>query len=432
MSQFHRNGRMVGLALVMWQVHVTLFASWGNRFEAQRRPAERRAADQGMPMTETRLDVLFLNSLLHPPANNRYLAEVNQFYVSRIHTFGGNCWQLRTLRSSSGTRRIVPIIVNTGGSAYNMPIFNERVRSFFLPDYNKRKGMKGDWRGRRTTDAVQFPTPLGDGISIASGEWDTERAEEIYTHEEGVIYNLVGHELAKVIDECDGLATSKAVKQTAKGFAAHGATVSTIEREVSSMLMDDMMPWDGNALPVMEEGEFRRVPVQSQGNPTVYQELGDVGYSKLISSAVKAQPLRECLYDDPGALGVLAVPSVAHESLMVNETGVDQISQGRHRSKNRNILRSLKGAISGFPDMMAFIYAPLEGQSSRHKMGLAAAFCRGVELQGNVSPKHGSSQKVLRSGSTLFARADESLSTHSSRCKLPGQLKSELIDHVSD
>ena len=66
MSQFHRNGRMVGLALVMWQVHVTLFASWGNRVEAQRRPAERRADDQGMPMTEARLDVLFLNSLLHP------------------------------------------------------------------------------------------------------------------------------------------------------------------------------------------------------------------------------------------------------------------------------------------------------------------------------------------------------------------------------
>ncbi|CAE7429017.1 BTU1, partial [Symbiodinium necroappetens] len=266
--EFHRNGRMVGLALVMWQVHVTLFASWGNRFEAQRRPAERRADDQGMPMTETRLDVLFLNSLLHPPANNRYLAEVSQFYVSRIHTFGGKCWQLRTLRSSSGTRHIVPIIVSTGGSAYNMPIFNERVRSLFLPDYNKRKGMKGDWRGRRTTDAVQFPTPLGDGISIASGEWDTERAEEIYTREEGVIYNLVGHELAKVIDECDGLAGNlkvladkgksqsfiqefreEAIEATAKRFEAQGATVSAIEREVSSMLMDDMMPWDGSALP---------------------------------------------------------------------------------------------------------------------------------------------------------------------------------------
>ena len=93
--------------------------------------------------------------------------------------------------------------------------------------------------------------------------------QEIYTREEGVIYNLVGHELAQVIDECNGLARNlkgladegksqsfiqefreEAIKQTAKGFAAQGATVSAIEREVSSMLMDDMMPWDGSALPV--------------------------------------------------------------------------------------------------------------------------------------------------------------------------------------
>ncbi|CAE7302794.1 unnamed protein product, partial [Symbiodinium sp. CCMP2456] len=210
-----------------------------------------------------------LSDGLHPPSNTRYLAEVNQFYVSRIHTFGGKCWQLRTLQSSSGAHHIAPIIINTGGIAYNRPIFNDKVRQFFLPEYINRKDMARDWRGRRTTDAVQFPAPLGDGFSIASAEWDSAHEKEIYTREEGVIYNLVGHELAKVIVGCDELAgnlkvladkgkseafiqevRTDMIEATAKRFEAQGATVSAIEREVSSMLMEDMMSWDGSALPV--------------------------------------------------------------------------------------------------------------------------------------------------------------------------------------
>jgi len=65
--------------------------------------------------------------------------------------------------------------------------------------------------------------------------------------------------------------------------------------------------------------------------------FGQVGYTKLISSAVKAQPLCEALYQDEALLA--AVPEVAHNSLLVNEmyikndclwhvveTGVEQIS----------------------------------------------------------------------------------------------------------
>ncbi|CAE8638290.1 unnamed protein product [Polarella glacialis] len=66
--------------------------------------------------------------------------------------------------------------------------------------------------------------------------------------------------------------------------------------------------------------------------------LGQVGYTKLISSAVKAQPLRDMVYGDPGALA--AVPELVHDKLVVNElymrssgsawevdgTGVEQIS----------------------------------------------------------------------------------------------------------
>lgn len=66
--------------------------------------------------------------------------------------------------------------------------------------------------------------------------------------------------------------------------------------------------------------------------------LSQIGYTKLISSAVKAQPVREMLYGHPGA--VAAVPASPREKLSVNElyiraqgtewevveTGVEQVS----------------------------------------------------------------------------------------------------------
>ena len=79
-----------------------------------------------MPMTETSLDVRFLNHSLRPPLNELYLKETKAFYASKIHFFNGNNWQLRTL-IANGKHYIVPIIVNTGGIAFNRPVFADFV-----------------------------------------------------------------------------------------------------------------------------------------------------------------------------------------------------------------------------------------------------------------------------------------------------------------
>ena len=86
--------------------------------------------------------------------------------------------------------------------------------------------------------------------------------------EETVMYNLVGHELAQLIEECNGLAVLKArgkdedflhdyfestVLVTVEGFRDVGATEQGIRREVQSMMLDPMTDWNSSSLPVPDQ-----------------------------------------------------------------------------------------------------------------------------------------------------------------------------------
>ena len=90
--------------------------------------------------------------------------------------------------------------------------------------------------------------------------------------EETVMYNLVGHELAKLIEECDGLAGNvlglraegededflrrfyeKAIRMTVQRFRDVGATEQSIRREVQSMMLDPMTDWNSSSLPVPDQ-----------------------------------------------------------------------------------------------------------------------------------------------------------------------------------
>ncbi|CAE7593524.1 PKD2, partial [Symbiodinium necroappetens] len=222
-----------------------------------------------MPMTETSLDVLFLNHSLRPPLNELYLKETKAFYASKIHFFNGKHWQLRTLTANE-KHYIVPILVNTGGIAYNRPIFADFVQMHFLPNYQRSM-----WHGH-TKRHVQIPTPLGDGMSIDQ-VWPGGGGNRFGTEEElrkpsSIAFNLVGHELAEVIVECNGLVGNlesmtergrpreylqevrqDMIQATAERFAKQGATVDTIEREISAMSADPMTTWDEASLPVPDE-----------------------------------------------------------------------------------------------------------------------------------------------------------------------------------
>ncbi|CAK9013272.1 P4Hc domain-containing protein [Durusdinium trenchii] len=108
---------------------------------------------------------------------------------------------------------------------------------------------------------------------MCSGGVMTEELDNM-AKEQAIMYNLVGHELAEVIVECDGLARNlqgmrednkhedflldiyynETVQQTARGFKHVGATVDGIKREVDSMMLDPMTDWGESSLPVGAQG----------------------------------------------------------------------------------------------------------------------------------------------------------------------------------
>ena len=103
-------------------------------------------------------------------------------------------------------------------------------------------------------------------VDFAGEEFDGRPEEET------VMYNLVGHELAKLIEECDGLARNvlglraegedednikwlyeKLIRMTVQGFRDVGATEQGIRREVQSMMLDPMTDWNSSSLPVPDQ-----------------------------------------------------------------------------------------------------------------------------------------------------------------------------------
>ena len=103
-------------------------------------------------------------------------------------------------------------------------------------------------------------------VDFAGEEFDGRPEEET------VMYNLVGHELAKLIVGCDELAGNvlglkaegededvlhryfeRTIRMTVQRFRDVGATEQGIRREVQSMMLDPMTDWNSSSLPVPDQ-----------------------------------------------------------------------------------------------------------------------------------------------------------------------------------
>mmetsp|Transcript_61750 Transcript_61750/g.147318 ORF Transcript_61750/g.147318 Transcript_61750/m.147318 type:complete len:267 (+) Transcript_61750:249-1049(+) len=229
-------------------------------------------APRNEAMTKTRLDVLFMSPHLVCPPNKQYGQLLSDFYCSRIHKFGdvndGKLWQIRCLKKEEKYYAF-PIILNTGGTAYNKPILADPVLA--------RLGVTRGSTMERVAlqQGLVFPTPLGDEIDPMHQDWDSERKKEITNDENGMRYNLVGHSLAQIIVALNELAgnvlkftqmgeerefidkyVARTLKATVDRYAEVGAKEEYLQRELDCMLTDvnedgvSVLPWTTSHLPV--------------------------------------------------------------------------------------------------------------------------------------------------------------------------------------
>ena len=176
------------------------------------------ASTSCIAMTETRLDVLFLNPELQCKHYAGFAKQrTTRFFASRIHHFGeasnqGKLWQVRTIQVK-GEFILIPVIINTGGTSWRLPIISSpAIKEMLLLDSAVVRPSMVSKEGHTTVRRcnkydVVFPNPLDDdAVEPLMHEWDDDRLKHKEFEKHGVIFNLAGHELAEAILDCDSAA----------------------------------------------------------------------------------------------------------------------------------------------------------------------------------------------------------------------------------
>jgi hypothetical protein len=79
-----------------------------------------------LSILEPESELLYLDNESLCPANEKYGAVIDSFYVSPIFSFGKK-WQLRSVLIDNSTWRIIPFFINSGGGEWNLPFISDAV-----------------------------------------------------------------------------------------------------------------------------------------------------------------------------------------------------------------------------------------------------------------------------------------------------------------
>jgi hypothetical protein len=129
-------------------------------------------------------DILFMNPVHKPSMSREYGQRAQGFFVSPIQSFQGKMWQLRTVRLNC-QHFVVPFIINGGGISATQPILGSPLV--------KRIGADRSNPNR----TLCLETPIGNLHTFS--EWDNERDADTLETEEGIMFNLIGHGLADLL-----------------------------------------------------------------------------------------------------------------------------------------------------------------------------------------------------------------------------------------
>lgn len=144
----------------------------------------------------TTLEMLMLSPSFLPPKNPKYGCTVKEFVVSKIHSFGGKSWQLRAVQVHQQEWKLLPFVVNTGGSPALAPIIGSPAMQALGFNFDRDAAALQ----HRHDHLFLLPAILGPIKTPLATDWSHDRIpcgliRETYD----IRANLLGSELARSI-----------------------------------------------------------------------------------------------------------------------------------------------------------------------------------------------------------------------------------------
>lgn len=138
-------------------------------------------------------EILFMNPSFKPPMSDQYGLPTTNFFVSSIQSFNGKLWQLRTVRLRA-QHFTAPFIINGGGICATQPILGRPFLQKIGAEHSN------------PLKQLAVETPIGSLQTFS--EWDSERHSDTMTAADGILFNLIGHGLADLLQKIDGFAVA--------------------------------------------------------------------------------------------------------------------------------------------------------------------------------------------------------------------------------
>jgi hypothetical protein len=135
----------------------------------------------------SKLQLVLADPRSKPPDHPMYGQAVKKFTVSKIFSFNGKPWQLRSIRIK-GIWRIFPFIIDSGGPQNRLPIISEPILKKFHLE-RERDNQAG---------RIAVPSPFGYSQAPLTGTWGDSRAAVIQAHD--MKFNAFGSDEARAID----------------------------------------------------------------------------------------------------------------------------------------------------------------------------------------------------------------------------------------
>jgi hypothetical protein len=201
----------------------------------------------GMYDLYSKLELVITDPTSRPPENPLYAKQVRGFTVSKIFSFNGMPWQMRSIKIK-GKWFILPFIIDTGGPQSRFPIISDPVlKKFHLFRTSSN-----------IPEIIGIPSPFGYSQAPLTGTWGDSRSSIIQKTD--MKFNAFGRDEARSIVVLETLtyhwpnASIDEILQILVNEFGNSIDSNVARQEIQALRKNAALnEWSDSKLPIVQE-----------------------------------------------------------------------------------------------------------------------------------------------------------------------------------